>query len=141
MAKFTLKGSTIKIGAAAGAPATVIGQVVSGTCTYGARNMVDMTTVEEDTETNAAGNKAPLNFSVTVALDPGGVAAHDTVIDAWAAGTLVSAGAFFRDGAASGTKPSIYSDGTWTNVTAPISVNGRMEATFEFMGTGAPTVA
>jgi len=141
MAKFTLKNSTIKIGTAGGAPSTALGQVISGTVTWGARNMVDMTTVDEDTETNAAGNKAPLSFSVTVAFDPAATAPHDTCADAWEAGTLISAGAYFRDGAAAGSKPSIYSDGTWTNVSTPISVNGRMEATYEFMGTGTITRA
>lgn len=140
MAKYSIIGTLIKTGTAGGSPSSTIGQVVSGEADFGTRNLIDSTTVNDTTETNDAGNMTPLSINATVQWDPADTGAA-AAMTAFLAGTLISGGVFYRgDGVGSGT-PSIYSDGRWTNVTAPIAVNGMMQATFVFSGSGDVTYA
>lgn len=126
MARFTLKGATI-----AG-----LGQVVSGNIDFGATNLVDTTTVTDERKLNLPGTMEPLSFDATVQWDPTNAAGQATAMAAYLNKTKVTGATITWPD--TGTA-SVSSDGYWTNVTAPISVDGAMQATFSFKGTGAPT--
>jgi hypothetical protein len=134
MAKFNAAGSLFLTGTAGVAPATTVGQVISGDVDFGSLNLVDSTTTADGTKTSLPGTFEPMSMNVTVEWDPaeGGAAAAMT---AYLAKTLVSGGVTFADtgGAA------VFSDGYWTNVSSPVAVDDKMQATFAFQGSGART--
>lgn len=134
MAKFNAAASLIQTGSAGGAPATTIGQVVSGSVDFGSLNLVDSTTTDEGRKTNLPGTFEPLSIDVTVQWDPAEAGAA-AAMTAYLAKTLVSAGLTLSNTAAS----TIVSDGYWTNVTAPVAIDDRLQASFTFQGSGAIT--
>lgn len=134
MAKFSIKGALFKTGTAGGAPATTIGQVLSGDVDFGAVTPIDSTTTSDDTDTILPGTFAPLAINCTVEWDPAETGAA-AAMTAYLAKTLSSAGLTFPDTGAA----VVYSDGYWMNVTAPVAVNDKMQATFTFAGSGPRT--
>jgi len=134
MAKFNAAGSLIKTGTAGGAPATTIGQVISGSVDFGSLNLVDSTTTGDGRKTSIPGTFEPMGIDVTVQWDPAETGAA-SAMTSYLAKTLVSAGLTFSNTDAS----TAISDGYWTNVTAPIAVDDRLQATFTFQGSGAIT--
>lgn len=134
MAKFPAQGTLFKTGAAGSAPATTIGQVISGDVDFGSVNMIDSTVTSDATKTNLAGTFEPMSINVTVQWDPAEAGAA-AVMTAYLAKTLVSAGLTFPDTGAA----VVFSDGFWTNVTAPVAIDDKMQASFTFMGSGART--
>ena len=134
MAKFGLKGAIINYGSAGGAPASDLGQVRSGSCDFGQTNLVETTVIADTRKTFTPGTMEPLSFEVEVVWDPSSTG-HGAAMTAYLAQTLVSAGITWPDTGAG----AVYSDGYWTNVTAPVQIDNAMTATFAFQGTGAPT--
>jgi hypothetical protein len=134
MAKFSAAGTLFKTGTAGGAPATTIGQVISGDVDFGSLNMIDTTVTTDGTKTNLAGTFEPMSVNVTVVWDPAETGAA-AAMTAYLAKTLVSAGLTFPDTGAA----VVFSDGYWTNVTAPVAIDDKMQASFTFMGSGART--
>jgi hypothetical protein len=129
-----LKGALVKIGAAGGAPATTLGQVLSGSVDLGQVNFADLTVIGDETKVHCAGTKDAMTMEVVVLFDPD-VTEQDTVLDAYIANTKVSAGVTFPQTAA-----VFYSDGFWKNATIPLEgPDGKMTATFSFQGTGPIT--
>lgn len=134
MAKFPAAGALFKTGTAGGAPATTIGQIISGDVDFGSLNMIDSTVTTDGTKTNLAGTFEPMSINVTVMWDPAEAGAA-AAMTAYLAKTLVSAGITFPDTGAA----VVYSDGYWSNISSPVAVDGKMEATFAFKGSGART--
>ena len=140
MARFTLKGASIVYGAStdpladpfvAPNPSTALGQVVSGDCDFGEMNLVDVTVVTDTRKEVLPGTHETLKINATVQWDPA-LTGHGAAMTAYLAQNLVSVGIVFPDTGAA----KVVANGYWTNVTAPVSVDGAMQATFAFVGTG-----
>ena len=135
MARYCLKGALVKIGTAGAAPATTLGQVLSGSADLGQVNFADLTVIGDETKVHCAGTKDAMTLEVVVVFDPDDTN-HDAVLDAYIANTKISAGFTFPNTGAS----VIYADGFWKNVTVPLEgPDGKMTATFSFQGTGPLT--
>lgn len=136
MAKFNASGSTLLWGTAESAPATVVGQVISGDVDFGPLNIVEATVLGEGRKTGLAGTFEPLKINATVQWDPVTTTVNqDDILTDFLAKTVVSVGVKFGNSDAT----FIWGDGNWTNVTAPFAVDDRMQATFSFQSTGAVT--
>jgi hypothetical protein len=136
MARYCLKGATVKIGSTPGtAPATTLGQVLSGSADLGQVNFADLTVIGDETKVHCAGTKDAMTMEVVVLFDPDD-ANHDAVLDAYVANTKVTAGFTFHNTGLS----KIWADGFWKNVTIPLEgPDGKMTATFSFQGTSTTT--
>lgn len=136
MAKFNAAGATFLWGAAAGAPDTTIGQVISGDVDFGNLNMVDSTTIDNTRKTAIPGTFEPLQINVTVQWDPVTTSVnHDDILTDFLAKTTKAVGVKFANSDAS----FVYADGNWTSVTSAVAVDDRMQASFSFQSTGAVT--
>ncbi len=134
MAKFSIAGALIQTGTAGGAPATTIGQVISGEIEFGSLNLIDSTVTTDGTKTNLAGTFEPISLSAVVMWDPAEAGAA-AAMTSYLAKTLCAGGVTFPNTGAA----TVFSDGFWVNVTAPIAVDDKMQATFTFTGSGSRT--
>jgi hypothetical protein len=142
MSKLNVKNAQFLYGAAGGVPATVFGQVMSGSVDLGEVSMVDTTTVTDETKTNVAGTRESMSGSVTLAWDPA-ESSHAALMTKYLAKTLGSIGFKLRTTAASPVDiVHYYADAFITNISAPIASNAgdsAMECTMNFKASGAYT--
>lgn len=144
MSKLNVKNAQFLIGTAAGIPATVVGQVRSGSVDLGEQSLIDSTVITDGTKQKVPGVRESMSGTVTVAWDPADTQ-HAAVMTKYLGKTLGSIGFKLRTTAASPTDiVHFYGDGYFTNVSAPIASNAGdalMEATFSFKLTGRYTQA
>lgn len=139
MPKLNVKNAQFLYGTAAGVPATVFGQVASGSVDLGEVNLVDTTTITDGTKTSTPGTRDSMSGSVTLVWDPA-ESSHAALMTKYLAKTLGSIGFKLRTTAASPTDiVHYYGDGYITNISAPIASNAgdsAMECTMNFKLTG-----
>ena len=132
--KYISNTAVFKTGSAGAEPGTTIAQFESGEINLGTINMVDTTGLSDATKTMAPGTKEPIRITGTLRFDPGDND-HDSIVDAMLAKTLISAGIYYPNNATT----EVYSDGYITEFSTPFAVDGALNASFTFQGTGAPT--
>ena len=133
MPKLNVKDSQFLIGAAGGAPATVIAQVRDGDVSLGEVSMVETTTITDTAKTMTAGVRDTMSGSITLVWDPAETT-HSTLMTSYLAKTLKGIGFKLNDNTPTAIK-TWYGDGYITNISAPVASNGGdavMECTVSF---------